>query len=149
MLADKIAWTPEMSVGVKVLDDDHKVLIGCLNDFIDACENDEGILVTDSIFAILLDYTDTHFGREEKIMEACGYEDLEAHKELHAALREQLVENRNSFILNPSGELENEIKEFLQSWLQSHILKCDMEYVTTCAGRNEEITGVLEQENAS
>lgn len=138
-----------MSVGVGVLDRDHKVLVGCLNDFIDACENDEGIFVTDPIFAVLLDYTDTHFGREEKIMEACGYADLEAHKELHKKLRHKILEKREQFLLNPSGKLEDEIKEFLQSWLKIHILGCDMDYATTCVGKDKEIAAVLEQENTS
>ena len=44
-----------MSVGVAGMDADHKVLVSYLNDFIEACENDEGLLVTDSIFSVLLD----------------------------------------------------------------------------------------------
>ncbi|NQU58194.1 MAG: hemerythrin family protein [Rhodospirillales bacterium] len=138
-----------MSVGVDVLDKDHIILIGCLNDFIDACENDEGIFVTDSIFIVLLNYTDTHFKREEKIMEACGYVGLDPHKELHESLRQKIIDNRERFVLNPSGELEDEIKDFLQSWLRNHILGCDMEYVSTCAGKEKQIAEILEQENAT
>ncbi|MBL6933047.1 MAG: hemerythrin family protein, partial [Rhodospirillales bacterium] len=133
-----------MSVGVQALDDDHKILVGCLNDFIDACENDEGILVTDSIFSILLDYTGYHFAREEKVMEVCGYKGLAAHKELHQALAEKVVENRTRFVLNRDGELDEEVRQFLLHWLQKHILGCDMDYASDCAGKEKEIAAALE-----
>lgn len=142
----KITWTPDMSVGIEVLDKDHQILVTCLNDFVEACENDEGIFVTDSIFSVLLDYTGYHFQREEKIMEFCGYPGLEAHKELHKTLTEKVVDTRHRYVLNRSGELDAEIKVFLQSWLQKHILGSDMEYASACAGKEEEISAMLKKE---
>ncbi len=127
-MAEKIVWTDDMSVGCKPLDDDHKVLIQALNDFIEAMENDEGVFVTDGIFSVLVDYTDYHFTREEKVMEACGYPDLENHKKTHAELREQLLDSRTRYMLNPNAELEEEVRDFLTNWLQDHILVKDMSY---------------------
>lgn len=127
-MADKIVWTEDMSVGCKALDDDHKILVRALNDFIEALENDEGVFVTDGIFSVLVDYTNYHFAREEKIMEACGYEDLDRHKKTHISLKEQLLDCRTRFMLNPNAELEEEVREFLTSWLQTHILIRDMDY---------------------
>lgn len=127
-MADTIVWTEEMSVGCKPLDDDHKILIQALNDFIEALENDDGVFVTDGIFAVLVDYTDYHFSREEKMMEICGYEDLGPHKITHASLREQLLDCRRRYMLNPNAELDEEVKEFLSNWLQTHIMVKDMDY---------------------
>ena len=117
-----------MSVGCKPLDDDHKILIQALNDFIDALENDEGVFVIDGIFSVLVDYTNYHFAREEKIMEECGYPNMGPHIETHVALKEQLIDCRRRYMLNANAELEAEISEFLHNWLQKHILISDMDY---------------------
>lgn len=127
-MADKIVWTEDMSVGCKPLDDDHKILVQALNDFIEALEDDEGAFVTDGIFSVLVDYTNYHFAREEKIMEACGYADLENHKKTHLTLKEQLMDSRTQFMLNPNAELEDKVRAFLSNWLQQHILVKDMDY---------------------
>lgn len=127
-MTDRVVWDDDMSVGCEALDNDHKILIQALNDFIDALENDEGVFVTDGIFSVLLDYTNYHFAREEAIMEQCGYEDLERHKQTHLELKEQLLDARRRYMLNPTSELEEEIHEFLVNWLQTHILIRDMDY---------------------
>lgn len=142
-MSDKVVWTDDMSVGCKALDDDHKILIQALNDFIDALENDEGVFVTDGIFSVLLDYTNFHFAREEAIIEACGYEDLERHKETHLVLKEQLMDARRRYMLNPSCELEEEIREFLYNWLQTHILIRDMDYKDVVAQSGQDIDEIL------
>ncbi len=127
-MADKIVWTQDMSVGCDALDNDHKILVQALNDFIEALEEDEGVFVTDGIFSVLVDYTNFHFAREEKIMEACGYPDLDIHKKAHEGLKEQLMDCRTRYMLNPNAELEEEVREFLMNWLQTHILVKDMDY---------------------
>jgi len=127
-MADKIVWSDEMSVGCKPLDYDHKVLIQALNDFIEALEEDEGAFVTDGIFSVLAEYTNYHFTREEKILEACGYPDLATHKKAHAGLKEQLFDCRTRFMLNSNAELEEEVRDFLTNWLQTHIMVKDMDY---------------------
>lgn len=132
-----------MSVGCKPLDDDHKILVQALNDFIEAVENDEGVFVTDGIFSVLLDYSNYHFAREEAIMEACGYEDLDRHKQTHTDLKEQLLDARRRYMLNPSPDLEDEIRDFLLNWLQTHILVRDMDYKEAIEASGADIDAVL------
>jgi len=143
MAANKIVWSEDMSVGCAPLDDDHKILIQALNSFIDALENDEGAFVTDGIFSVLMDYTNFHFSREEAILAACGYEDLDAHKQAHSALKQQLIDARQQYVLNPSSDLEDEIRDFLLHWLQSHILVCDMDYKDVVSKSGQDIDAIL------
>jgi len=140
-----IVWTPEMSVGVDVLDEDHKILIDCLNQFVEATDNDDGILVTDSIFSALLEYTDYHFRREEGIMLACGYAGLQAHKLLHAGLREKIIDIRQRYVLDSDGMMDDIVKDFLKTWLTDHILNCDMDYKAVVQGREDEFADLLKQ----
>ncbi|MCW8915544.1 MAG: bacteriohemerythrin [Magnetovibrio sp.] len=142
-MADIVVWTKDMSVGCDALDDDHKVLVQALNDFIEAVELDEGVFVTDGIFTVLLDYSNYHFTREEAIMEACGYSDIANHKATHNALKEQLLDARRRYMLNPSPGLEDEIREFLMSWLRSHILVSDMDYKSVVEQSGTDIEAVL------
>ena len=142
-MIDQIVWTEDMSVGCTPLDEDHKILVQALNDFIEAVENDEGVFVTDGIFSVLLDYSNFHFAREEAIMEACGYPDLENHKKTHESLKEQLLDARRRYMLNPSPDLEEEIRQFLLSWLQSHILVSDMDYKAVVQQSGTDIEAVL------
>lgn len=128
-----IQWDESMSVGVPVLDEDHKVLIRLINDYTDALENDEGLLVTDSIFSALGDYIHYHFTREEGIMEKAGYPNLDKHKRSHRALEDHFMELRDSYVLFPNAHSEQNVKRFLEDWLCSHILKVDMDYKPVCA----------------
>ncbi len=146
-MTDKVVWTDDMSVGCTQLDNDHKVLIQALNDFIDAIENDEGVFVTDGIFSVLLDYTNYHFTREEAIMGACGYADLERHIKTHGELKEQLLDARRRYMLNPSTDLEEEIRDFLYSWLQTHILIRDMDYKEAVEKSGKDIDEILSRLN--
>lgn len=139
----KVVWTDDMSVGCAALDNDHKILIQALNDFIDALENDEGVFVTDGIFSVLLDYTNFHFAREEAILDACHYSDVASHKQTHIELKEQLMDARRRYMLNPSSDLEEEIRDFLLSWLQTHILIRDMDYKDVVAKSGQDIDTIL------
>lgn len=123
-----IAWDDAMSVGVPVLDADHQRLIRLLNAYVEALENDEGLMVTDSIFAALGDYVQSHFAREEEILAEAGYADLEAHKQAHRDLEARFAALRDSYVLNPDKRAEKAVEDFLIDWLTSHILKTDMRY---------------------
>lgn len=131
-----------MSVGAETIDRDHKILVQCLNDFIEATENDEGVFVTDSILTILLDYTNFHFSKEEKIMEACEYPGLEEHKAEHEALKAKVLECRDKIVLDINGKASEEIKTFLMVWLSEHILTSDMAYKKYIEGKDTIITQI-------
>ncbi|MFC1673864.1 bacteriohemerythrin [Pseudomonadota bacterium] len=142
-MADKVVWTEDMSVGCDALDNDHKILVQALNDFIEALENDDGVFVTDGIFSVLVDYTNFHFAREEAILEACGYDDIVNHKKTHEDLKEQLLDCRRRYMLNSNAELEEEIREFLYNWLQTHILVKDMDYKDVLDASGKDIDEIL------
>ena len=136
-----------MSVGVTALDEDHQRLVRLLNQFIQAVDDGEGVLVVDAIFGGLMNYAETHFVREEKIMEVCGYPDLDAHKEQHEKLAERVFECREAYMRTATEALEGEVREFLMSWLQDHILVDDMDYKALVEQHPEAITHVLEGES--
>lgn len=127
----RIEWTPEMSVGIDMIDDDHKRLIDLLNDYIDAVDNDEGVFVFDGLFKQFMDYTAYHFAREEDLMAAAGYSDLENHHLGHLKIIEQLNDMREQVLLSVSSEMQDDVREFFLNWLQVHIMIKDQAYSDT------------------
>lgn len=123
-----IKWTDDMSVGVEGIDDEHKTLISILNSFIDAVDDDEGVLVYDSIFHSFYEVALEHFHHEEELMELAGYEDLEVHKKGHESLLGQLGAMRARLMTSSSEALEDDVREFLASWLEIHIMVKDQAY---------------------
>lgn len=128
MALSKIIWTEDMSVGVDVLDQDHQRLIDLLNQFIQAVDDEEGVLVFDSLFSMFIDYAAFHFSREEEMMEAAGYEHLAAHKQGHLHILDHLRESRRKIITSASDQCDRDVRDFLLNWLQIHIMVKDMDY---------------------
>lgn len=127
MLPTDLRWRPEMEIGVEAIDSDHKALFHYVREFMESLENGEDALVFDGIFASLADYASYHFGREEAVMEACGYPNLAGHQSQHAALAARVFEARDRYMLSRGKELTEELRAFLLSWLGDHILKADLD----------------------
>ena len=123
-----IQWSEEMSVGEPVLDRDHRILIGLVNQMsLPANRDDRAVL--EFVLDELLDYTFAHFTREEDHLRRIGFADFDRHKAIHRGLVEQLVAIRADFLTN-KGNIGEEIAIFLGKWLRNHILREDRAYAT-------------------
>lgn len=76
----KYQWDDSLSVGVELIDDQHKLLIQRLNDVNDAIEESLGETQIVKTLEFLIQYTDYHFSTEEKNMKATEYPGYESHK---------------------------------------------------------------------
>lgn len=126
-------WSDKMSVGVPELDADHKQLIRIINQLTADADSDERqTAVRQSLFG-LLRYAEYHFAREEGVLAACRYPDLEEHKAEHRDFIVQISELNRRFDSDPedSAALVNEtLLNFLQDWLNHHVLIADKAYRT-------------------
>lgn len=122
-----MTWKPEYSVGVEVLDRDHKVLFDLVDLFELAIANDQHGEELETLFSSLLDYTNQHFGREEKMLREHGYPEVSDHHLHHADLRLE-VEQLHERYLSGERTIELELVAFMQNWLRDHILTEDMKY---------------------
>ncbi len=87
----RFGWTPSMSVGNDELDNDHKHLAEIINEIYAPSLSDRSLrelLVT--VLQKLINYTETHFRREEAFLEQRGYPYLAEHKAAHAGLEEEV-----------------------------------------------------------
>ena len=123
----KVEWTDALSVGVPQCDEDHKGLIHIINQVLDA-EREDGTVK----WALdeLTNYANSHFAREERMMEEAGYPDLAAHRKTHKAFIEWLKSTRTIYGADPGAKyyLAETLREYLQTWLIDHIMKVDADY---------------------
>ena len=131
-------WSDSMSVGVTLMDEDHKTIITLINLLHENIHSKKDTKNISSIINVLVNYTIFHFEREEKIMQSANYPNLELHQKKHASLKDEV---RNIAELYDEGQNldQDKLLTFLKDWLNNHILKEDMQYRTFCEN-NEEVT---------
>jgi hemerythrin len=128
-----IVWTPEFELGDERLDDQHRQLVDIMNKFDAAVLQGRGRRLTDDLLNDLLGYSQEHFADEERLMEQRGYHGLDRHRALHRQLVQKLERFHFEF---QRGErrLTRDMRELLRSWLTSHLLHEDRDFVAATAG---------------
>ncbi len=116
-------WDDKYLIGVKEMDDEHQILIKKINTFVRSLNGKGDPIQT---YEDLKKYTVKHFQDEENFMRSIDYSSFEAHKKIHGALIEK--------VLNFEKELKDgtidktRVVAFLKNWLVSHILGVDTQY---------------------
>jgi hemerythrin len=122
----RIEWTPNLSVGVPLIDEQHRSLIGRIRDLAAAVEEYQGISEVTKTLSFLVDYTDYHFSTEEKHMHANAYPGLAFHRGQHEEFRRTLANLEGDFQEEGSSQaLASSIRTFLFDWFVAHIERVD------------------------
>lgn len=122
-----LSWNPEMSVGVRVLDEDHKKLIGMINELHDSMLKGHSNDVVGGVLRRLANYTVEHFQREEKYFAETKYPGAAAHIREHEKLKAQVMAEIQKFQAGTTG-IGMETLTFLRDWLKHHIQESDKAY---------------------
>ncbi|MCU0758227.1 MAG: bacteriohemerythrin [Steroidobacteraceae bacterium] len=123
-----LAWDPiRFDVGVARMNDEHRVLVGLMNDIHDRAGAGAGKAELQGLFRKLADATVRHFKGEEAYLESIGYADLRTHKAIHAKLLADFTAHVARFEAG-DGRVEKAFFDFLSLWLRSHICHVDMKY---------------------
>ena len=123
----KIIWNESLSVKIADIDAQHEKLINFVNELDVAMNEGKRKEVVSGIFCSLVQYTQTHFAAEERLLAALGFPNLPAHHSEHEKLLVKLMEIREKF---QTGRLNLTVPvmSFLNAWLIHHIQVMDMEY---------------------
>jgi len=130
-------WSPELDIGVKVIDNQHKRIVEYLNELYEA--NIAGSVSEIShVLDELVDYTVTHFTFEEELQEKAGYLFSKAHKRVHEIFAKRVVEFQKR---SKAGEnVGEELLGMLKIWLVNHIKGDDADY-------SESVKAMLNEEH--
>ncbi|MBI9019903.1 MAG: hemerythrin family protein [Verrucomicrobia bacterium] len=125
----KIEWVDGLSVGIDLIDDQHKQWIEHYNHAVEAIQAKHEVAQIARSLDFLSDYTETHFATEEQVMTESHYPELEEHKAKHDALRKTLAAMTGEFIEDGATDLLAEsVETFLGNWLIKHIKEVDMRF---------------------
>ncbi|MCB1825037.1 MAG: hemerythrin family protein [Candidatus Competibacteraceae bacterium] len=124
-----ITWSKELSVGIQELDEQHKILIGLINQlYNEAILKKPDHSIISGIFNELAQYTIIHFSVEESLFRIFDYLNTDAHQQHHEQLKETLSDIQNKF--HQGAPVTLELMSFLRQWLKQHIMKDDKQYQT-------------------
>lgn len=123
---NSFAWKDEYSVGVQLIDEQHKMFVGIINELYAAIQEKKGDVVLKDIFNQLVAYTQFHFQTEERYFDEFDYEGSEEHKAAHKVLIKQVTDLQE----REAEIMENPFKlvDFLEDWLIEHIMGMDKLY---------------------
>lgn len=126
-MTDIFQWSNEFNVDIQEIDEQHKVLVGLLNELHRAIREHHGKATSREILKRLAEYTRTHFLLEESLMRLTHYPGFEIHKRQHQELMEQ-VDALQSKLDRENAAISFELLHFLKNWLVQHINESDKRF---------------------
>ena len=122
-------WDESLSVGVELIDSQHKEWIKRLNDVSAAIQSGRGASRIAATLDFLVEYTQFHFGTEERFMTDHEYAELDAHKAKHQELTDTIKNLEQDFEEDGATQaLATAINTFLTNWLVKHIREVDLRF---------------------
>lgn len=122
-----VEWKESYSVGIESIDNDHKKLLGLINQLQSAAHYHTDSELVDETLKQLLEYTEYHFSREEEMMKKCEYPEYEQHKQQHAEMISQVYNFVDQYRNDGTRSIE-EVAIYLKNWLVNHINGTDQKY---------------------
>ncbi|HHW25144.1 MAG TPA: hemerythrin family protein [Bacillota bacterium] len=119
-------WSPNLAIGVKQIDDQHKMWFEKADALFEAGKNRREKEYIGEMLKFLDEYTKKHFSDEEKYMSEIGYPGLAEQKKAHADFVARLDKLRAEY--EKSGGSISVIlgaNTMVIDWLTNHIAKMD------------------------
>jgi hemerythrin len=113
---------------IEQIDDEHKRLVGLLNELHRALKAGTGQGALGGILEGLYQYTCYHFAHEEMLFKRSNYPGYEKHLRQHRELTTKVLEIYEGFQKEASTMAPEEALEFLKTWLAQHIMGSDREF---------------------
>lgn len=125
----KITWDESYSVGVRLIDGQHKKLFGILNAMDEGFAGGRGQdpAFLEEVIYDLEAYVEFHFGEEEKYFQKFCYPEAETHIKEHRLYEEKIREFHEKY-LEGGNDFSQEMLAFLENWIASHIKAEDKKY---------------------
>lgn len=126
-------WTNDLSVGVDIIDNQHKELFNRINSLVEAIKQHVCKHKISDVIQFLEDYIHTHFSLEEKFMLKYEYSGYQFHKAQHEYFKKELSVLKSELIKIEGGakpgsyELSMTTNQVVVDWILDHIAKIDKE----------------------
>jgi hemerythrin len=125
----RINWDPSFSLHIAIIDEQHKKFVETINLLYEAIQNNAPPDRIDAVFYRLNEYATYHFMTEEKYFDEFGYPDAQIHKDEHQKFKEKIIIFQQDIKTNNKA-VPMDLVDFLESWLENHLITMDKKYVT-------------------
>lgn len=119
-----LEWKPEYSVGIASMDDEHREMIGLINDVYVKLEAAPDAAAIEDCLETIFTTISLHFALEERIMRDHDYSEYSDHKDDHEDLLDQIRDLMDEFIADTDKGAEL-LEERLSSWFGNHFASFD------------------------
>ncbi|NOZ89178.1 MAG: hemerythrin family protein [Crenarchaeota archaeon] len=122
-----VDWGPQLELGIKGIDLQHRQLVNTLNRLYQGLLLGEPGPLLRGALSFLEEYSRLHFRSEERFFERHGYPRAEEHRRQHRWFIEKVRELREREALGETT-LTLEVIDFLAEWVARHIAGSDRDY---------------------
>ena len=117
-------WKKSYEIGYPKIDQQHRQLVNLINELADAMKFKEGHSIVDVILDSLIEYVQSHFTSEEKVMREISFPHYNEHRREHLQLTKKVLEFKKSY--KNEGKINlGEFLDFLCDWLRAHLAGSD------------------------
>ena len=121
-----MGWTEDLSVGVDLIDQQHKVWFDKANQLFDAGKSGKAKEFIAQMLQFLDEYTKMHFRDEEKYMLSIHYPEYATQKTLHTNFIAELTKIKNEYAESGSNiAVIINANQMVINWLVNHISSQD------------------------
>lgn len=121
-----LQWTNDLSVGVDLIDHQHKELFRRTNQLLEAMRQGKGSEEVSNVMGFLGSYIVKHFSDEERLMVVEGYPGYLSHRKLHQDFVNKFeILKKNFETKGSSTSFIIELQSSVIDWLRNHISKID------------------------
>lgn len=121
-----VEWTPDLSVGIEVIDEQHKEIFARAATLIEATRRGSGREELVQLIRFLEQYVVEHFAMEEQYMLQYGYGAYSGHKAEHEGFKRDFADLKNRYdVYGATSELVMLTERRTAFWLKNHIGRVD------------------------
>ena len=134
----QIEWRQEYTIGNLEIDNDHRQLFLCVNQYATAVKYGCGKNIAEKMLKAAESYATTHFEREEQLMLAVNYHHYEIHRQCHNDFTSAIRDFQSARFLNV--DISEEIAHYMVSWLKLHVIEIDAKLGEYLLGQQQRLS---------
>lgn len=134
-------WDSSLSVGVDLIDEQHKMLIERISNLSKAVEKHLGHTKIIETLLFMKEYTNFHFSTEERYMHELDYPAMDNHLKQHQEFKAMVRTLEEDFKEDGATKVVSKsINTFLGNWLVNHIKVVDVNFGKFLRDKGVEMT---------
>lgn len=127
-VSELLRWNDNYSIDLSIIDKQHLKWIEIINKFFKFFREGKASRKMDEIYKELIDYTEYHFGFEEKYLSDFKFENFKQHKKIHDDFINTI---KGYYEQHKAGKVDiaYQLMIYLKQWVKYHIQEHDRAYV--------------------